>query len=254
MKPYFLSLFFTSLVFLSVSSSVHAASVLGGTGILAQTDADQLEAWLDEGPLQLTSLGALTSNYVSALTFDSFHNLADNHGRTFVVIEAFRGTTDDGTPAGRMLVGGYNPRDWVDSRDGFVLTPQVVDMTAFIFNLTSGVRLDQSSQYQAGAPVDYPAIRFGLGDLFIPYDGGAHSGLPTVTNWNYCAPGTIKSIDQTCLDGSNLVGETGLSYLSGGPITLEAFAISNVPLPPALWLFGSGLLGIVPLSRRREPC
>jgi hypothetical protein len=47
--------------------------------------------------------------------------------------------------------------------------------------------------------------------------------------------------------------------LSGGkftesgalPIGVEVTAASPVPVPPAVWLFGSGLLGLAVFSRRK---
>jgi hypothetical protein len=43
---------------------------------------------------------------------------------------------------------------------------------------------------------------------------------------------------------------TGNSYLKGN---LEMFTvqISQVPVPPAVWLFGSGLIGLIAVARRR---
>jgi len=40
----------------------------------------------------------------------------------------------------------------------------------------------------------------------------------------------------------------GFSYNGGGLV----FAPSSVPIPAALWLFGSGLLGLIGLARRKK--
>jgi len=40
----------------------------------------------------------------------------------------------------------------------------------------------------------------------------------------------------------------GFAYNGGGLV----FVPSSVPIPPALWLFGSGLLGLVGLARRKK--
>ena len=33
---------------------------------------------------------------------------------------------------------------------------------------------------------------------------------------------------------------------------IDGVSLSPVPLPPALWLFGSGLLGLIGIARRRK--
>jgi len=46
---------------------------------------------------------------------------------------------------------------------------------------------------------------------------------------------------------------TGTADGSGGGAYTLALAIQPVPLPPALWLLGSGLLGLLGLASRRLP-
>ena len=53
----------------------------------------------------------------------------------------------------------------------------------------------------------------------------------------------------------NVIGEYQfLMHLSGGNIPLETVAIEVqvVPVPPAVWLFGSGLIGLVGIARRKN--
>lgn len=44
--------------------------------------------------------------------------------------------------------------------------------------------------------------------------------------------------------------ECGVGCVSGG--ALDAFVLNEVPIPPALWLFGSGLLGMIGIARRKK--
>lgn len=39
---------------------------------------------------------------------------------------------------------------------------------------------------------------------------------------------------------------------NGGSFTIDIYQIRAIPLPPALWLFGSGLLGLVGISRKKR--
>ncbi len=48
-------------------------------------------------------------------------------------------------------------------------------------------------------------------------------------------------------------GQQGFFFLSDtGQLTWNLVAPSSVPLPPAVWLFASGLLGLVAIGRRRQ--
>jgi hypothetical protein len=60
------------------------------------------------------------------------------------------------------------------------------------------------------------------------------------------------------LTGNNIAGGQNQSYLlgsavfNGGVLTITGNAAAPVPLPAAVWLFGSGLMGLVGVSRRRK--
>jgi hypothetical protein len=66
---------------------------------------------------------------------------------------------------------------------------------------------------------------------------------------------TIGSSQQMYMFATNGAGASSTSnvYL-GGTVTIDAagnISVSNVPLPAAVWLFGSGLLGLIGVGRRR---
>jgi hypothetical protein len=58
--------------------------------------------------------------------------------------------------------------------------------------------------------------------------------------------GTTAAV-QSFILGSATLSATGLLTLTGNTVTPP-----TVPLPPAVWLLGSGLLGLVGVSRRRK--
>ena len=49
---------------------------------------------------------------------------------------------------------------------------------------------------------------------------------------------TLIAINTDAFDGADTIG-------------VDNFAISSVPVPAAVWLFGSGLIGLIGLSRRK---
>jgi len=85
------------------------------------------------------------------------------------------------------------------------------------------------------------------------YDGGGYgtAGVPVASN-----PWMLTSIDQAGGDG---ISGTPMPF--GGPFqffnanfnaTLAPTAIPAVPVPAAAWLFGSGLMGLAAVARRKK--
>jgi hypothetical protein len=85
------------------------------------------------------------------------------------------------------------------------------------------------------------------------------NGIPS-TELVPVSPTTIMCSTSSCSDGStytldgafhvNGLGSTTLSYqlhLEG-----QIASPSSIPVPPAAWLFGSGLLGLIGISKRKK--
>jgi WD40 repeat protein len=143
-------------------------------------DATQLETWLGQGPLTLTNI----FDKAPRLTGVDFHAAADGKGATFSVIEVvgmYGGDLFDKP----VLVGGYNPQSWNSFGDwGF--TPLDADRTAFVFNLTQGLKFDQRQDaattnrgvYQTLNSVGYGPTIGGGHDLTVgAVDGTLNSGF-----------------------------------------------------------------------------
>jgi hypothetical protein len=47
--------------------------------------------------------------------------------------------------------------------------------------------------------------------------------------------------------------EQSIVWQSSSITDAFAFTLSNVPIPPAIWLFGSGILGLIGMARRKKP-
>jgi len=60
----------------------------------------------------------------------------------------------------------------------------------------------------------------------------------------------FDQVDQIALQFSAYA--SGYSAGMGGEVWFDNVAVSAVPVPPAMWLFGSGLIGMVGMARRKS--
>jgi hypothetical protein len=103
------------------ATQLHAATVVGGGGLLTGSDANQIGTWLDatalySGSLQFTN--AFTK--VVGSTSLNFHNAVDGIGPTIVVMSATY--TDNAGVAHTNLIGGFNPQSW--NSNGYNYVPE----------------------------------------------------------------------------------------------------------------------------------
>ncbi len=225
-------------------SSASAATIVGGSNLLTAASADQLETWLGQGPTTLTNI----FDKAPGNTPDDFHAAADGMGATFSVIEVlgfYNGELRDQP----VLIGGYNPQSWSSSSDYNVM-PLDADRTAFVFNLTQGLKFDQRKdavttnrgRYQTLNSIAYGPT-FGAGhDLTV---GGVDATLNTGYSYLYSYGGD----DAYSRDLARYPTYFD-SYVQIGQI--EVFTVTpGVPEPEtyALMLAGLSLLGVA--ARRK---
>ena len=141
---------------------------------------------------------------------------------------------------------------------GASLTASVfnIDATAFTI-VTTGAPIDIPDQmFSLTSSGAYDGISGVFGGTFV-VDGGLLSGsfssLDVVTN---VATGRTLFLGDVTYTGGSLAGSLAGGRLEGRFNTIDGSALVAklgpvVPIPAAVWLFGSGLIGLVALARRK---
>lgn len=205
--------------------------------LLTSANQTQLDSWLGQPGATLTNIFTKTAGATS----QDFHTAVDGKGRTITLMEA---SNDAGQT---WLVGGYDPQSW-SSAGGFNFSPDGSARSAFIFNLSSGVKYAQTPNF--GGPEDFGKYQtyndptlgptFGFGsDLRVGQDltHGGQSSLISYCDLN-CNTAFVS-----LLDGS---ANTNVTYGA-----LEVFTITAVPEPAEWGMLGLGLLAVAGVARRR---
>lgn len=216
----------SSLTFATISN---AATISGGSDILSDADANQLESWLGAGSISMTNIFTRQAGSNGR----QFHNAVDDMGATFTVI-----SLDNGN-----VIGGYNPISWTSSG----VYHDSGDFSAFLFNLTSGIKLDHvNGPYQTYHRGSYGPTFGGGHDLHI--EGNLTYGYANIGFTYEAPPGTAYG---TSAARDAFAG----SYLSWTVTGLEVFSISEdvapVPIPAGFPLL-LGALGIMGALRAKQ--
>lgn len=224
---------------LALGPQAHAVTITGGIGLLTTAGGTQLETWLGEGSLALTSI--FSHEVGDGKTSYDFHAAADGQGRTFAIMEVF----GFNGPA-REIIGGYNPQSW-NSSGSHNLTVNDADRTAAIFNLTDLVWRPQTTGAGLGMfqtfNYDYYGPVFGFEyDIFV--DPSLSSG--SVHPDSYGVYGNSE----------NILGGTGYQTVQYGRMeifTITAASASTVPDGGnTAMMLGGGLVCLF-VGARRKP-
>lgn len=135
-------------LFLLFPGIVFSAAIVGGSDLLTQGYANQLETWLGEGAITINKVYTKQAGHTAA----NFHAAANGVGRTFALVEVLRtGTSPSGTTTNYNIIGGYNPQSWT-SAGVYNYTNNDADRDAFIFNLTNSSvgRMHQKQTTETG--------------------------------------------------------------------------------------------------------
>ncbi len=109
----------------------------------------------------------------------------------------------------------------------------------------------------AGGDGNYPSVQPALASNLLPLWGVTWSTRDTtwfnVSDISATDPGTATSGITFALNGSMnyLANLAGVNSVFPG-VGTALYRVSAVPVPAAVWLFGSGLLGLVGVARRKK--
>ncbi|MDE2419543.1 MAG: PEP_CTERM-anchored TLD domain-containing protein [Burkholderiales bacterium] len=139
------AMFVAAIVSLGFAVGAQAANVVGSSGLLNASDANQIETWLGQGSVQFDNV----FTKVSGSTSTDFHAAADGKGATISIFSVAYGN------GSQALIGGYNPSSWNAGLSNYNYT---FAGGAFLFNLTSGL----VQQQRAGMPYQtYNNVTYG---------------------------------------------------------------------------------------------
>jgi hypothetical protein len=87
----------------------------------------------------------------------------------------------------------------------------------------------------------------------ILWDWGTNTDMDIINVWDVNTVGGVTTYTSTDIDGG---GIPGIGMIDGPfatvPFSMNFDFSTAVPIPAALWLFGSGLLGLIGISRRKN--
>jgi len=170
----------------------------------------------------------------------------------------------------RRILTGIALLAWGTANASTVLSATDGDVNFLFDPLTAGIELfmfddDDNNDFAAGNNllVPIPSIVGIAGPISGNFLASNTNGILTLTT----APDFVLAVFDSNLAGGNgaWVGDTGAVVLgngnavqltfdtSGGVLVVDvAKTLVTVPVPAAVWLFGSGLLGMVGIARRRS--
>lgn len=239
-----------------------AVQIAGGSSILTDAHANQIETWIKQGT-SIKHRGFLLTNIFDKVAGDGktswdFHAAADGKGATISVIRVSEGAASGGVTIGEQIIGGYNPTLWRPVGD-YNITPTNVGRRAFLFNLTEMVKQDQKTtvdpvygntgQFQTWNSMD-KGPTFGAGhDLRV--DESLESGY--VLNYSY---GPSHLIDPIVSEAVPFAEAAYLTYAE-----IEVFLVSAVgaedggfdtPEPDSIAILALGGVGGCAYTRARK--
>jgi len=267
----------TAVAAICASSSAHADTIAtyDWTGVFTMITpegdvmANTSASANDVGGYQTYLSGEMSFNFdtgAGTATVDSFLF----NGSTAQAHDVNMQAIGDGNMGPGTLVAGNLLFDWAGNNN--ISIDNVLDAGGFFtgdqgFNPDMSIKGDVAAGPAAVAPAYEPICAFALGtNCFVELNNGPVL-MATVDGNPYVNEDvTIYGVDGVTVAFEGNRHTDGLSGIAmdNGPfpafnanfdirtMTLTDVEVSAVPVPAAVWLFGSGLLGLVGIARRKK--
>jgi hypothetical protein len=214
---------------------------------------------MDRSKLILFTTALALSNAASAVTIN-FECLTNNNAGDCAIGEAQMSVdlTDYGND--QVLFSFYNTGSEASSIEGVYFDDGTLLGIASLIDADDGVGGDDGVDFSEGAsPGELPGAQnadpvfettagfLADSDTPIPKEGvNPGEWLGIVFDLQ---PGVTYADTVAALGTDLRIGIHVIDFASGGS---ESFVSTVIPVPAAVWLFGSGLLGLVGMARRRR--
>jgi hypothetical protein len=225
---------------LDLGTTFAALQASGGASVAALTDLSTNTNWT-------SFIGAGSTSSITYGVFAAGNSAAQATNGVF--ISGTVAPTAPGLTAGVTTTPPGSLTTWTAQIGAIDSHVAEINTNVGGFNGSSLVKtLDQSASGQAstfaavwGTGFGDPTVAYGLSDNF--YYGATHLGS---TIKRGVTTNGVALLDQTDI---NLVGKF---TLIGNTLSYAPAAVSSVPLPAAVWMFGAGLMGVLRLNRRKS--
>lgn len=233
------------------------------------------------GNCQTTGNGAFTGNTAgqAEFTIATNTNLSGTSGRSVgdtvgsgVTTSGDHGEIKFTISGGSVTVDSFRQNSYlataggtfyVDAKSAAGVSNMTMDITGDAVTFTPIGRQGLAAAFGTGIGVQdwNDSKKIGMWDAFstgtttnsakgasaaFSVSGAALTDTGTVGEWT----GTLAATGN--INGDNWTGFNNVQYSEIFNVTITADAAPAVPVPAAVWLFGSGLLGLVGVARRRK--
>jgi hypothetical protein len=197
--------------------------------------------------ISLALLGFSTNSFASLVSNGSFENGAfSDEGFNYMDLSPGETSLSNWTIVNGNVAWGLNPTDGFSASDGV----GVVDLSSFGASSTTGT-VEQGlstgigTQYLFSFDIQGGVANVSIGGSSLTLSQGGTSNSWTSYTSEFTATTTLSLL--SIANG----GQSQIEFIDNVSVT-EVNVPPAVPVPAAVWLFGTALIGLVGFSKRRK--